>query len=132
LKPNYEQLGFSYCMGPELRQEVERQLLEDLKHYIEHNNKLKFDWSESCIEGSRINYLDGEVEDFSGIRLFDSQDQIFADGWMNFHYDRDQNLFVAYWDILEIHKDRECIELKTDFEIPEHVNNYIERRLRND
>lgn len=55
MKPNYEQLSFSDCMGPSLRH-----------------------WSECCIEGNRLKYLDGEVEDFSGIRLFDSQDRLFA------------------------------------------------------
>jgi len=128
LKPNYKQLGFSDCMGPILRQEVEKQLLEDLKYYIKINTELKFDWSESCVEGTRIHYLDGEVEDFSSIRLFDLNDQIFVEGWMNFFYEKKFNLFLVYWDILDIHIGDKVREVKNNFGMPEHINNEIKKK----
>jgi len=124
MKPNYQKLGFSDWMGPKLRAEVERQLLLDLKHYITTEKELFFDWSESCIEGKRIKYLDGEVENFSGISLYDSEDEPILEGWMNFYFKEETNTFIVYWDCLDDLRSGIEIELK-DFGIPEHVKKQI-------
>lgn len=49
LRPNYNSVGLSQCMGKELREEVEQQLLNDLEKYEVPINNLSFDWSDSCI-----------------------------------------------------------------------------------
>ena len=86
MKPNYFSRRLSCCMGKKLRKEVERQLLIGLEQYNVSVDGLKFDWSESCIEGKCASYLDGSLENFSGIRLFNKNDEFFAEGWMNFIY----------------------------------------------
>ena len=130
MKPNYEELGFSNCMGPLLRREVEIQLLNDLNYYIEDTSDLKFDWSESCVEGTRINYLDGDVEDFSGIKIFNMKDQLVAEGWMNFYFDEPQNLLLVYWDILELIDEFGHKVQKKNFGVPFHVNEKINKNQR--
>lgn len=47
----YYDRGMSGSMGPKLRRLVETQLIDDLKNYGLNNPNLKFDWSESCVEG---------------------------------------------------------------------------------
>jgi hypothetical protein len=81
-------------MGPELRSLVERHLVEDLKFYG-IDKELHFDWSDSCIEGHDTNYLDGSLENFSGIAVFDNHENLVADGWMEFIHEGD--FFLAYW-----------------------------------
>lgn len=93
-KPNYTDLGLSSQMGPELRSLVERHLVEDLKFYG-IDKELHFDWSDSCIEGHDTNYLDGSLENFSGIAVFDNHENSVADGWMEFIHEGD--FFLAYW-----------------------------------
>src|SRR5687767_3178057 len=91
-----QNLGHSNAMGPELRKSVERQLLEDLKHYKLDLPNLKFDWANSLVEGRSANYLDGMVENYSGILVLNENNQIVADGWMDFILE--PGFFLAYWD----------------------------------
>lgn len=63
-KPNYGDQGLSSSMGPKLRQLVEEQLTQDLRKYKIDQDKLKFDWSKSCIEGHDLEVLDGIIENF--------------------------------------------------------------------
>ncbi len=82
-------VGFSDCMGPELRSYVERKLLEDLSNYLLPEvggsiMELRFDWSDSCVEGHRMSWLDGEIENFSGIVILDLGQSLVAEGWMEF------------------------------------------------
>ncbi len=104
-KPNYTDLGWATSMGPKLRQLVEQQLLADLSVYNVDITNLKFDWSGSCVEGKCTNYLDGSVDRFSGIAVFDGNDKLIAEGWMEFIHEGD--FFIAYWDdvtIIEVDK----------------------------
>jgi hypothetical protein len=94
-------LGFSDCMGPQLRAFVERQLLNDLRHYISPDPRpsfadFRFDWSDSCIEGHRTSWLDGQVENFSGIAIFDREQNLIAEGWMDF-IETHEGLEVFWW-----------------------------------
>lgn len=118
MTPNYSDLGLSIIMGEELRDLVEKQLKEDLKNYGVSNNQLKFDWSESCIEGHRTEYLDGSVENFSGIAVYDNDDKIVADGWMEFIHE--PNFFLAYWDCVTTWNGDKKINEK-EFGLPEHI-----------
>ena len=118
MKPNYLDLGLSTIMGKELRSLVERKLKEDLNNYGVQKEQLKFDWSESCIEGHDSEYLDGSVENFSGIAVFDEEDNIVADGWMEFIHE--PNFFLAYWDSVTTW-DRDKLLQKKTFGLPEHI-----------
>ncbi|GIP17487.1 hypothetical protein J40TS1_31290 [Paenibacillus montaniterrae] len=80
IKPNYHDMGLSSCMGEKLRKEVEGQLIRDLNHYF---------------------YLDGSLDNFSGILLFNKDDQLVADGWMDFVYIKEQNRLIVYWKFLD-------------------------------
>jgi hypothetical protein len=93
---NYTDIGFADSMGPKLKKLVEDMLIADLKHYHIDNEKLKFDWSQSCIEGKSTKYLDGSLDRYSGIAVFDNQDNLVADGWMEFIHEND--FFIVFWD----------------------------------
>lgn len=113
-KPNYTELGFSHTMGPKLRQLVEKQLLADLRVAFD----LRFDWSESCIEGNDTEYLDGSLENYSGIAVFDSKENLVAEGWMQFIHAG--KFFLVYWDYLTImQSDKRVFDKKAG--IPNHV-----------
>jgi len=114
-------LGWSYIMGPKLRNLVENQLIEDLKYYNYNDTDLYFDWSKSCIEGRTTTYLDGSVENFSGISLYNNADELIAEGWMEFIHN--ENHFKAYWDLL-LFKNHHMIE-KAEFGIPNHIKDFI-------
>jgi len=117
-KPNYIDLGFSKTMGPELRRLVEKQLLADLCFYNVVDLDLKFDWSESCIEGNDTEYLDGSLENYSGIAVFDNNDKLVAEGWMEFIHAG--KFFLVYWDYLTIMQgDKRVFDKKAG--IPNHV-----------
>lgn len=96
-------LGFSDCMGPQLRDFVERQLLGDLCNYILPETRaslanLHLDWTDSCVEGHRTSWLDGEIENFSGIAIFDQDQNLIAEGWMDF-IETDTGLEVFWWSL---------------------------------
>ncbi len=114
-------------MGEELRNLVEKQLKEDLKNYGISNKQLKFDWSDSCIEGHRTEYLDGSVENFSGIVVYDNEDEMVADGWMEFIHE--PNFFLVYWDCVTTWKGDKKINEK-NFGLPEHIWIQIPEGLR--
>lgn len=125
MKPNYTDFGLSYCMGEKLRYEVEKQLTADLENYGIVNRDIKFDWSESCIEGKSIKHMDGTIEDFSSIKVFDSNDSFIAEGWMNYIYENSGDLFIVYWDLLDINDDIGIKSVKDSFGVPQHVLNRL-------
>ena len=119
IKPNYSDLGFSSSMGPQLRHLVEQQLAEDLKFYDIDKKELRFDWSDSCIEGHDTSYLDGSVEKFSGIAVFYGEDNFVADGWMEFIHEGD--FFLSYWEYVTTWDNDKKLADKKDKGIPEHI-----------
>ena len=107
-------------MGPKLRNLIEQQLLEDLLHYGFVNKELRFNWTAGCLEGKSAKYLDGSLENFSGIALYDDeQNALVAEGWMEFILAGD--FFLVYWDNLTTWKNGERIASKEYFGIPPHV-----------
>lgn len=88
-------------MGPQLRAEVERQLLKDLQRYThEHSGDLTIDWSDICLEGHVTTYLDGYLENWSDVWLVNAQGARIAWGWIDFiHGGGDHPLFV-FWQFL--------------------------------
>ncbi|RKD86395.1 hypothetical protein [Mangrovibacterium diazotrophicum] len=118
-KPNYMDLGFADKMGPKLKNEVEKQLLNDLKFYGVDKPDLKFDWSESCIEGHDTNVLDGKVENFSGISVFDNMENLVAEGWMEFIHN--ENLFLVYWEFVTTWSGDKKLNEKKEIGLPNHI-----------
>ncbi len=80
---------------------------------------MRFDWSESCIEGHAANYLDGSLENFSSISLYDEHNNVIADGWMEFMLEGE--FFLVYWDNLTAWRNGEQLASKKHFGIPPHV-----------
>lgn len=117
-KPNYIDMGFGRSMGPKLKKLVEEHLTEDLNHYGIDNQHLKFDWSESCIEGKCTDLLDGSIDRYSSIYVFDTGDNLIADGWMEFIHE--DAFFLVYWDMVTTYSDDKIIIDKKSG-IPNHV-----------
>ncbi|WNJ17139.1 hypothetical protein [Pontibacter sp. G13] len=119
IRPDFENLGYADQMGPKLKMEVENQLLIDLKFYKVDQVGLRFDWSDSCIEGNASIYLDGTVENFSGIAVFDSDDNFCAGGWMDFIHEGE--FFIAYWEFVKTWSGQKKLMEKKRIGIPDHV-----------
>ena len=119
VEPDYTRLGFADRMGSRLRALVEQQLTDDLEHYKVYGPGLKFDWSESCIEGHHTNFLDGSVENFSGITVFNIDNDVVADGWMEFVHEGD--FFLAYWEFVRTWAADKKLKEKKAVGIPEHI-----------
>ena len=128
VKPNYTEFGFSSSMGTKLRNLVEQHLLNDLKFYGIVKNEFRFDWSDSCIEGHSTHYLDGSVENFSGIAVFDAEDNLMANGWMEFIHEN--NFFLAYWEFVTIWNNDKKLAEKKEMGIPAHVLEQIPKELK--
>lgn len=122
-------LGFSDCMGPQLRSFVERKLLDDLSNYllpeiVASHVALHFDWSDSCIEGHRTSWLDGEIENFSGIAVLDQEQNLIAEGWMEFIRTK-ADLEVFWWQL-------EGVAIKSRNQAVNTVPKHIWDRLSDD
>ena len=126
------ELGYSDRMGPMLRDFVEQQLISDLNEYslkgkVFDRDSILFDWSESCIEGHTTSYLDGEMENFSGIRMFDLANDFIAEGWMEFIPTED--VPIVFWGFLHSGAKYQIKEKETT-EIPEHIWNGLDGDLK--
>src|SRR5687768_13445050 len=91
-----ETYGAASLMSPELREMVEKQLLDELPNYKLDKPNLKFDWSGSANEGHQMQHPAGIIASFSGILILDENNILVADGWMDFILEPD--LFLPYWD----------------------------------
>ncbi|MFT4715272.1 MAG: hypothetical protein ACI8YI_001256 [Paracoccaceae bacterium] len=127
-----EELGFSNCMGPKLRDFVERQLVSDLNEYAPkgcefYAETVLFDWSESCVEGHRTEYLDGAIENFSGIAIYDLSNDLIAGGWMEFI--ETKGTLKVFWWYLDTGKKYD-IQVKRTNGIPQHVWNPLDADIK--
>lgn len=84
----------------------------------------------SCIEGDDAIYLDGVVENFSGINIFNEKDKHIAGGWMEFIYEPTYNFFISYWGFLTYLDSGKEIEIKDKVGIPLHIFNQILENVR--
>ncbi|WP_218161363.1 RDD family protein [Cohnella sp. OV330] len=91
-----------------------RELL--LHHKFEH--RLYFDWSESCIEGKSLHFLDGSLDRYSGISIYDENNEFVADGWMDFDFDPSSNQLSVYWIFLDIYLNGQKIKTIQNDEKP--------------
>ncbi|WP_442600734.1 hypothetical protein [Paenibacillus sp. KN14-4R] len=125
MKPNFIDMGMAISMGPKLRKEVEMQLIKDLKRYQTINDELLFDWSASCVEGKCVSYRDGSIDRFSGIMIYNADDELVADGWMEFVYKIEADQLVIYWEYLSIYLNGEEVSLKSNKGIPKHIEDIL-------
>ncbi|WP_026908913.1 hypothetical protein [Paucisalibacillus globulus] len=130
MKPNYKENGSSNSMGPKIKSLVEKQLVEDLTHYGIIESQYRFDWSESCIEGHDTEYLDGVVENFSGIKIFNQKDEYIAEGWMEYIHESSQNIFLVYWEFLNHYRSGKEIVIKESVGIPLHIFYKLPKKLQ--
>src|SRR5688572_9110193 len=93
-------LGYTEGMGPKLRLEVERQLLCDLARYGVEVKGLTVDWSDTCPEGHTTTFLDGTLENWSGVRVWTKGGTLVAEGWLDFVHGGGSNPLFVFWDFL--------------------------------
>lgn len=129
IKPDYNNFGLSYTMTQKLREEVERQLTQDIRYYGINNDILKYDWSESVIEGRGSKIFDSYISNFSDIRVFNYMDEIIAEGWIDFIYEAKYDLFIVYWDQLDLYDKGEPREVKK-IGIPDYIFNKLSDDLK--
>lgn len=127
-----DELGFSDCMGPKLRAYVEEQLVADLNRHLPEQHTyqrsdVQFDWSDSCVEGHRKRWLDGEIENFSGIAVLHKDSRLIAEGWMEF-IETEDGLEVFWW--LLTGADQLGFRAKDTNTVPNHVWNRLSAEVR--
>lgn len=118
--------GFSEKMSPQLRVEVEKQLIKDLENYDISLEECRFDWSGSVIEGFEVEFMDGRLDNFSGIIIRDDKKNVLVEGWMDFIFSEDEKILIVYWDNL-VYMGK---ELKKNFGIPEYVWEKLSENLK--
>jgi hypothetical protein len=112
-------LPSKFGMGEKLRALVEAHLTKDLRNYHVASAKLRFDWSESYGAGRSYTHLDGKVENFNRIIVFDENNNLVADGCMDFIANR--FFFLAYWDLVTTWQHGEILKEKKEQGMPMSV-----------
>ncbi|RKP55579.1 hypothetical protein D7Z26_10375 [Cohnella endophytica] len=126
MKPDYHDMGMSITMGNELRKFVEDQLVKDLFYYYKFTGELRFDWSDSCVEGEDLNYLDGSLDRYSGIMIFNANDEPVADGLMDFEYLMKSDQLIIFWVYLDIIVDGKRIKaIEVEEDLLKHIKELI-------
>ena len=108
-------------MEPVLLEEVERQLLADLKHYGVSLEKPRFDWTECCQEGHCTEVLGGTLEDQSSVCVLSESGEAIAEGWMDFVHGGEDNPLFVFWLFLSVRRGEQWVKVKSSNTIPEHV-----------
>ena len=101
-----------------LRDWIESQLTADLAHY-NISETVIFDWSQSYGTGRKVRYLDGTLENFSRIILFNKSGDLLADGCMDFIFGN--GIAICYWDIVTVWKAGQMRDEKKEVGIPFHI-----------
>jgi len=127
MEDNCDKYGLSSTMGPKLKELVQIQLADELNSLLGMSFKFDFDWSESCIEGHDGMFLDGSLENYSGIILTDKQASIKANGWMDFI--QEGSFFLACWDQITVWQNNNEIFSK-DFGISSFAFDLVPEELR--
>jgi hypothetical protein len=112
-------LSRKFGMGPKLQSIVEAHLTSDLRNYRVKADDLQFDWSQSYGGGRSYSYLDGKVENFNRVIVFDKDNNLIADGCMDFIANR--FFFLAYWDLVTTWNDGNIMKEKKEQGIPMSV-----------
>jgi len=120
--------GAAALMSPQLRELIEKQLLTELPNYKIEKPNLKFDWSGSVNEGHQVSHPAGIAASFSGILVLDENNQIVADGWMEFIQEPD--LFLPYWEHITTREGKKKLSEKQMPGIPKHIWKQLPLELR--
>jgi|SRR6187401_642042 len=133
-QPYNKDFGASDIMGPLLRKFVEEQLIEDLTHYKVQNRDLYFDWTNSCQEGHCTDYLDGILENFSYVAVFDKNHLLIAEGWLDFvdnFFDTNvDKKVIVYWEFVTTFDGQIRMVDKTEPGIPDHIWKTLDQRFK--
>jgi hypothetical protein len=106
-------------MGVKLKEVVESQLIKDLGNYKILKQPLRFDWSQSYGTGRTATFLDGSIQNFSRIIVFDQIGNLVADGCMDFICNR---IFcISYWDLVTTWRDGNILCEKKEQGVPLHI-----------
>ncbi|TME89621.1 MAG: hypothetical protein E6I44_03150 [Chloroflexi bacterium] len=108
-------------MGPQLLAHVEQELLEDLHSYGMTTDTLVFDWSNPCEEGHVTRYLDGQLEDMSGVSVVDLSGRVQARGWIDFVHGAAEAPLFVFWLYLDVRHGDGWRRAKDDPGLPAHV-----------
>lgn len=112
--------GYTNRMGPQLRTEVKRQLLQDFRRYTdEPSDDLAIDWSDTCPEGHVTEYLDGWLESWSDVWVINAQGERIAWGWIDFVHGGGDNPLFVFWYFLHFGENAEDVVQAQG--IPQHI-----------
>jgi hypothetical protein len=117
-------------MGSRLRELVEQQLLQDLRHYGLAPEGLALDWSNPCQEGHWTEYLDGSLEEMPDVVVRDRSGQAVAEGWIDFIDGVDDGPPAVFWLFLSLGHGRRQQPVKDAPTIPPHVWQRLPERMR--
>ena len=112
-------------MGPLLQAEVERQLLEDLRHYGVSGSGLTIEWWDVCGEGRCTKVLGGQLEEVSGLVVLDDGHDKIAEGWMGFIHGSTGDPLYVFWLFLSIFENGQWRRVKVKPAIPGHMWNQL-------
>lgn len=67
---------------------------------------------------------------YSDIKLFGENYELIVDGWLEYIYEKDQNIFLVYWDFLDVYYNGKAIVKKGKVGIPNHLLNLLIDNLK--
>ena len=114
-------------MGSTLKSFVEDQLLKDLLSYQVNVSGARFDWSQSYGCGKERKYLDGRLQNFSRIVVFQGDGSLLADGCMDFICNKQTCL--CYWDLITTWRNGRSVREKKEPGITFHIWNQLPLNL---
>ena len=74
--------------------------------------------------------MDGSLENFSAISIYNTEGKLVADGWMDFIYMNEQNQLIVYWDFLDIYLGEIKFDVKTKPGLPNHIIKRLNEKER--
>lgn len=108
-------------MEPRLQAEVERQLMDDLRHYGVEGPNLTIEWWDRCGEGHGTEIFEGWLEEVSGLLVLDEEWNVVAEGWMDFIHGGGDNRLHVFWLFLNLVESGQRRGVKEYPAIPEHI-----------
>ncbi|HEX6483699.1 MAG TPA: hypothetical protein VF043_33045 [Ktedonobacteraceae bacterium] len=104
----------------EQRLSFQNTLLQDFQRYSDKlSDDLAIDWSDTCPEGHTTEYLDGYLENWSGVWVVTTQGERIAWGWMDFIHGGGDNPLFVFWYYL--HFGANTQDVVRAHGIPQHI-----------
>lgn len=117
-------------MGPRLLEYVEKQLLDDLRHYGVSTDDVRLDWSDVVQEGHVTQYLDGMLEEMSDVAVVGLDGEQRARGWIDFVHGAPDAPLVVFWLYLDRRDGDAWTSLKDRPNLPVHVWSELSERSK--